>query len=249
MEEITSYWKNRTNGKHCVDVFTQITEKFELLQEVVYDIDGLIETYNRDCNDKCLPGYVKCKDDEEEKCILRCDCCAHHNLECCDSDNHPTSSENYAVGEEDEPLYCYDFCCEDNQVFCDDVCIDIGNPLGPGNSLPYPTDDYGGVGSNGEFPIICCTGDDCCEDGEIWPEWISPDQFFCCVPDEIISGPDGDFCCCDMAEHTCCPNLDVHCQSDTNVECCDLNIQEYCHGECWPKGKPCCDYGEYNCEH
>ena len=57
-------------------MFNEIKENFYLLQEVVYDIEGLIETYNKDCNDKCLPGYVKCANGPEDTCILACDCCA-----------------------------------------------------------------------------------------------------------------------------------------------------------------------------
>lgn len=29
--EITEFWKNRTNGVHCTDIFTQILEKFSVL--------------------------------------------------------------------------------------------------------------------------------------------------------------------------------------------------------------------------
>ena len=43
IDEITEYWENRTNGTHCIDIFTQITSKFYLLQEVVHDVEGLIE--------------------------------------------------------------------------------------------------------------------------------------------------------------------------------------------------------------
>ena len=80
------------------------------------------------------------------------------------------SDINYALGE-DQELFCYDWCCEDTEVFCSNECIGVGNGLGVGNSLPpqMGDDEYdygyeGGVGA-GEGPIVCCTGDDCCPEG------------------------------------------------------------------------------------
>ena len=240
-------------------MFNEIKENFYLLQEVVYDIEGLIETYNKDCNDKCLPGYVKCANGPEDTCILACDCCALQSndagdsLTCCATGNHPENEINYALGEGAE-LFCFDWCCEDTEVRCNNECVGVGSNLGVGNSLPPQAGDdeydygYEGVGV-GAGPIVCCTGDDCCVDGQIWPLWINANQAFCCIPDEVLQQEEGPaLCCCETEEEVCCPDLDIHCQPAENTLCCDLTTETVCHGECWPIDKPCCDDGKFNCE-
>ena len=82
------------------------------------------------------------------------------------------------------------------------------------------------------FPIVCCEANDCCDEGEIWPEWMSKNKPFCCIPDEVLENPNGSFeCCCENEDHTCCPNLDLHCQPEENEYCCDID-EHVCHGEC-----------------
>ena len=78
IEEITEYWKNRTDGEYCTELFGKIVDNYQDVQGLVNEINGWVETYNKDCSDKCLPGHVKCKGDGSDNCILEKDCCDYH---------------------------------------------------------------------------------------------------------------------------------------------------------------------------
>jgi len=130
---------------------------------------------------------------------------------CCHTDNHGDSLQNYAVGDGEE-LACYDWCCEEVEIFCNGICNPEGSNLGTGNSYTSPPqsgDEYGGVGNG---PQVCCTLNECCADepGTIWPVHMSPDTPFCCFPDEVLN-EDDKVCCCENEDTVCCPNLDLHC--------------------------------------
>ena len=157
--EITDFWVNKVNGEYCTNLFKSIIEKYNLLDEAIDEINGLVDDYNQNCNDKCLPGYVKCEGDYSNKCVLECDCCQQHSKYCCkDSSNHPVDTYNYATGD-GEVLYCYDWCCTEDSTYCNGECIPdaAGMPYGYGASS-------GGYGE----PKVCCEGQDCCDAGQTY---------------------------------------------------------------------------------
>lgn len=109
-------------------LFSQIVDEYKYVEEALNQIDSLVDEYNKNCADKCLPGYVRCYGDDSGKCILECDCCTLNSLSCCDSDNHPANTFNYATGDK-EVLNCYDWCCPDDNTYCDGNCYKDSLPL------------------------------------------------------------------------------------------------------------------------
>jgi len=134
--EITEFWENKVNGALCTDLFHKIIDNYDIVVDAIQNITDWVDKYNRECSDKCLPGYVKCEGDYTKKCVKECDCCAQHNLYCCkSSDNHPYSDYNYATGD-GEVLRCYDWCCEEDATYCGGDCVPdhVGMPYGYGPS-------------------------------------------------------------------------------------------------------------------
>ena len=201
-QEITDFWINKVNGQECTNLFNQIIEKYNLLDEAIDEINDLVDDYNQNCNDKCLPGFVKCGGDASNKCIPECECCSNHNKYCCkDSSNHPVDTTNYATGD-GEVLYCYDWCCSEDATYCGGECIPdaAGMPVGYGGSS----------GSDG--PKVCCEGQDCCDDGQTYLEHLTTTDPFCCILDEVINKAQHEetgapaLCCCENDYDICCPN-------------------------------------------
>ena len=158
VNEITTFWENKENGQYCTDLFNTIITKYNDLVLAAEEIDNKIDEYNTNCHDKCLPGYVKCEGDYSNKCIKECDCCASHSLYCCsDSSNHPPSTYNYATGD-GEVLYCYDWCCQEDETRCNGQCVpdEAGMPAGYGPA------------TSADGPKVCCEGQDCCDAGETY---------------------------------------------------------------------------------
>ena len=253
-DEITSFWINKTNGEYCTQLFVEIYDKFNSLDETVKEIEASIDEYNQKCKDKCIPGYVVCEGDKSDKCIKEEDCCELHNKYTCEgTKNHPFDYHNWATGQ-GQTLYCYDWCCDETQVRCEDKCIPDGSlPFGYGHDdhHTYYDDHHNPIQS--DYPKLCCKGQDCCDDKDdtYVPHLTQGGQEpFCCKIDEILKdGYNKDKCCCAADDAVCCPNLKTHCQSKDNYLCCDLTTQKYCNGKCVPKDLPCCQDGEFNCQY
>ena len=95
------YELKKTEGVYIEQVIrpTGLLDPLIEVRPSLNQIDDLIEEYNTNCADKCLPGYVRCQGEPQDKCILECDCCETFHLTCCDSNNHPDNDYNYAKGE------------------------------------------------------------------------------------------------------------------------------------------------------
>ena len=224
-------------------MFKNIVDGYAEVKGKVTDINDWIDEYNTKCSDKCMPGYVKCAGNNENKCIAACECCSNNDKYCCEgTDNHPYSDINYATGE-GEVLYCYDWCCGEDTTRCNENCIPdaSGLPYGFGPS----TVGEDASGNPVLYPKVCCNGQECCEDGESFIDHLTTKEPFCCIIDEVVNPAEvsegaAPVCCCSDSSSVCCPNLGEHCQPSSNHLCCEAGYID-CHGECWPAEKPCCD--------
>ena len=112
-EEITEFWKNKTNGVYCTNLFIEIYNKYDSISTTVDTIKAKIDEYNQKCSLKCMPGYVICENDKSGKCVTEDSCCKLNNKVTCNTANHPIDSHNYATSNGDT-LYCYDWCCPES---------------------------------------------------------------------------------------------------------------------------------------
>ena len=257
VESVISYWQNRTDGEHCIDLFQQYYTLSSELNVLVEHAEEIIDQYNHDCSDLCFPGYSVCN--ATGTCLLPEDCCTatYPGYEWCLS-----GTPGYAV--------CVPDCCvEDEEVWCNGECTPIDDLIG---------NDYLPV--EGDTPYdsdTCCYEDECCTEENT--EWLTRLQT-CCIPGTsfIYNGVE-EYCCpekyCEELIANYLPlvyvitNFTDRCQPYENVHCCAPGY-EWCAGEgcvadvfeCCPEDQnhcptqdnecrypgQCCDEGYYWCE-
>ena len=137
------------------------------------------------------------------ECVLPSECCASHGLKHCPvSRNHPAgNAHDYAIGKcltEEEELVCYDWCCEENEFFCEGSCVPDGTQVATCEPTTPP--------NNATFPKTCCCEEECCDSTEIYMDSLQA----CCEENTVITPGDATHnaaCCCSGTGFTCCPNL------------------------------------------
>lgn len=87
-EDVESFWEFRQNGEECLALFKTIKANLLYYQELAVTIDGDVETYNTQCADLCLPGYLKCDESRPNTCVPECECCDLSGGVCCEGPNH-----------------------------------------------------------------------------------------------------------------------------------------------------------------
>ena len=173
IEDVTAYWEKRDDGANCLDIFNQIVAKIGDINILVGEVNELIESYNTGCSDKCLDGFVKCG----PVCKLNSECCADNGLLECATNNHgPDVTPDNTEG------VCVEWCCQDDEQFCENVCTSVDLP---------PVNGEITIPDGQEFPKTCCIEDECCTDPDTWNQNTLPAQ--CCTQGLQISDfPAGD---------------------------------------------------------
>ena len=210
-EQVEKQYTNKVGGYECVTLFKQIKDIYTRKVEIDEELKNLTQSYHVTCEPVkggcCLAGYIHCKNEYDEEnysqCVLPEDCCASHGMTTCESKNHPAGDDtDYAVGkcaDYEEVLYCYDWCCEEDEYYCQGDCIKDDYKLDTCEARFNSEEE--------PFPKTCCCGVDCCEEGEI----LHCHTKECCVENTVLDMGDdydgNDVCCCSNSKASCCPNL------------------------------------------
>lgn len=219
--DVQSFWEFRQNGEFCYALFKTIKANLLYYEELAVTIDGDVETYNTQCSDLCLPGYLKCDYSRPDTCVPECECCDLAGGTCCAGPNH--SEDEVDIGATVHK--CWEWCCEDTETRCHDYCYPYGADMGLGFGHPDLPEDVEDSGSDGYtydeepevstegYPRYCCEGQDCCDEGLTYIPWMTTQEPICCVPNTMVEILDHDCCCLEEENSYCCPDLEDHCQN------------------------------------